>query len=95
MQHARAGRAHGPGRSGAGNPRGGQVRSTDLRRPTSRYPSTRPGRRGRPLAAPDTARAPGAVLVRPDGFVAWRSAGPSPDPGATLREVLVTLLDRR
>ncbi|MFE4551530.1 MULTISPECIES: FAD-dependent oxidoreductase [unclassified Streptomyces] len=37
----------------------------------------------------------GAVLVRPDGFVAWRSAGPSPDPGATLREVLVTLLDRR
>ncbi|MFJ2395815.1 FAD-dependent oxidoreductase [Streptomyces sp. NPDC087843] len=37
----------------------------------------------------------GAVLVRPDGFVAWRSEGPSADPGATLRDVLVALLDRR
>ncbi|MFE7172654.1 FAD-dependent oxidoreductase [Streptomyces sp. NPDC057616] len=30
----------------------------------------------------------GAVLVRPDGFVAWRSAGPVPDAESVLREVL-------
>ncbi|WP_333741494.1 FAD-dependent oxidoreductase [Streptomyces sp. IBSBF 2806] len=30
----------------------------------------------------------GAVLVRPDGFVAWRSPGPDRDPGETLRQVL-------
>ncbi|MFG3107514.1 FAD-dependent oxidoreductase [Streptomyces tendae] len=34
----------------------------------------------------------GAVLVRPDGFVAWRSPGPAPDPAAMLRQVLTTLL---
>lgn len=34
----------------------------------------------------------GAVLVRPDGFVAWRAAGPAPDAEATLREALTTLL---
>ncbi|WP_324787891.1 FAD-dependent monooxygenase [Streptomyces sp. H51] len=34
----------------------------------------------------------GAVLVRPDGFVAWRSAGPAADAEAALREVLTTLL---
>ncbi|MFF1296235.1 MULTISPECIES: FAD-dependent oxidoreductase [unclassified Streptomyces] len=34
----------------------------------------------------------GAVLVRPDGFVAWRSAGPDPDAQAALRHVLTTLL---
>lgn len=34
----------------------------------------------------------GAVLVRPDGFVAWRSAGPVPDAGTVLREVLATLV---
>ncbi|MEU1478475.1 FAD-dependent monooxygenase [Streptomyces sp. NPDC005760] len=34
----------------------------------------------------------GAVLVRPDGFVAWRSAGPVPDAGQELRQVLSTLL---
>ncbi|WP_328629182.1 FAD-dependent monooxygenase [Streptomyces sp. NBC_00353] len=38
--------------------------------------------------------AEGAVLVRPDGFVAWRSAGSVPDPEATLHEVLATLLSR-
>ena len=38
--------------------------------------------------------ADGAVLVRPDGFVAWRSAGAVPDPEATLHEVLTTLLHR-
>ncbi|MFJ9541104.1 FAD-dependent oxidoreductase [Streptomyces sp. NPDC101225] len=34
----------------------------------------------------------GAVLVRPDGFVAWRSAGPVPDAESVLREVLVEAL---
>ncbi|MGW0585854.1 aromatic-ring hydroxylase C-terminal domain-containing protein, partial [Streptomyces sp. NPDC002920] len=34
----------------------------------------------------------GAVLVRPDGFVAWRTAGPVPDPEPTLRQVLADLL---
>ncbi|MEV1069647.1 FAD-dependent monooxygenase [Streptomyces sp. NPDC050263] len=32
----------------------------------------------------------GAVLVRPDGFVAWRSPGPDPAPESTLRQVLNT-----
>ncbi|MET7517985.1 FAD-dependent monooxygenase [Streptomyces sp. NPDC005480] len=36
----------------------------------------------------------GAVLVRPDGFVAWRSEGPSADPGKELRDALVGVLDR-
>ncbi|MEU0028460.1 FAD-dependent monooxygenase [Streptomyces sp. NPDC006335] len=34
----------------------------------------------------------GAVLVRPDGFVAWRSAGSVPDAESALRQVLSTLL---
>ncbi|MFF8612325.1 FAD-dependent oxidoreductase [Streptomyces sp. NPDC015350] len=38
--------------------------------------------------------AQGAVLVRPDGFVAWRSTGPADDAEATLHEVLTTLLHR-
>ncbi|MEZ3179662.1 FAD-dependent monooxygenase [Streptomyces pimonensis] len=38
--------------------------------------------------------ADGAVLVRPDGFVAWRSEGPVPDPAGVLREVVATLLAR-
>ncbi|WP_055534568.1 FAD-dependent oxidoreductase [Streptomyces graminilatus] len=38
--------------------------------------------------------ADGAVLVRPDGFVAWRSEGASANPGAVLREALSALLDR-
>ncbi|MFI0959960.1 FAD-dependent oxidoreductase [Streptomyces sp. NPDC021080] len=38
--------------------------------------------------------AEGAVLVRPDGFVAWRSEGPSKDPRTTLRKALATLLDQ-
>ncbi|AVH55154.1 MULTISPECIES: FAD-dependent oxidoreductase [Streptomyces] len=38
--------------------------------------------------------ADGAVLVRPDGFVAWRSEGPSANPEAALREALVAILDR-
>ncbi|PZH20140.1 monooxygenase, partial [Streptomyces sp. NTH33] len=34
----------------------------------------------------------GAVLVRPDGFVAWRAAGAVPDAEATLRQVVRTVL---
>jgi putative polyketide hydroxylase len=34
----------------------------------------------------------GALLVRPDGFVAWRSIGPSPDPTTELRGVLRAVL---
>ncbi|GAA3367309.1 hypothetical protein GCM10020367_67820 [Streptomyces sannanensis] len=34
----------------------------------------------------------GAVLVRPDGFVAWRAAGPVPEPEAVLHEVMTSLL---
>ncbi|MER6355009.1 FAD-dependent monooxygenase [Streptomyces sp. NPDC001634] len=38
--------------------------------------------------------ADGAVLVRPDGFVAWRAEGAVADPEATLRDVLTTVLRR-
>ncbi|MHB9857181.1 FAD-dependent oxidoreductase [Streptomyces sp. YIM S03343] len=34
----------------------------------------------------------GAVLVRPDGFVAWRAPDPVPSPETTLREVLTSVL---
>ncbi|MFE0457486.1 FAD-dependent oxidoreductase [Streptomyces sp. NPDC058914] len=34
----------------------------------------------------------GAVLVRPDGFVAWRTRGPGQDAESTLRQVLATVL---
>ncbi|MGW7253867.1 FAD-dependent oxidoreductase [Streptomyces sp. NPDC054834] len=36
----------------------------------------------------------GAVLVRPDGFVAWRAPGPVEEPAATLEDVLNTVLAR-
>ncbi|WP_329132234.1 FAD-dependent monooxygenase [Streptomyces sp. NBC_01476] len=36
----------------------------------------------------------GAVLVRPDGFVAWRSTGADPDPEGTLGGVLERVLSR-
>ncbi|WP_399888882.1 FAD-dependent monooxygenase [Streptomyces sp. BBFR51] len=36
----------------------------------------------------------GAVLIRPDGFVAWRSPGPAPDPESMLRQVVGTVLAR-
>ncbi|MFJ4500969.1 FAD-dependent oxidoreductase [Streptomyces sp. NPDC088864] len=36
----------------------------------------------------------GAVLVRPDGFVAWRAESAAGDAAATLHDVLVTLLRR-
>ncbi|MEU3655592.1 FAD-dependent monooxygenase [Streptomyces sp. NPDC032161] len=36
----------------------------------------------------------GAVLVRPDGFVAWRSTGSVDDAEATLHDVLTSLLHR-
>ncbi|MGW0364491.1 FAD-dependent oxidoreductase [Streptomyces sp. NPDC002990] len=38
--------------------------------------------------------AEGAVLVRPDGFVAWRSEGAVADPQAQLLDVLSTVLHR-
>ncbi|MFD9219429.1 FAD-dependent oxidoreductase [Streptomyces sp. NPDC060064] len=38
--------------------------------------------------------ADGALIVRPDGFVAWRSAGAVADPEATVREVMTKLLYR-
>jgi len=34
------------------------------------------------------------VLVRPDGFVAWRSEEASADPGAALRQALTAILGR-
>jgi hypothetical protein len=34
----------------------------------------------------------GALLVRPDQHVAWRSAGPAGDPGAALRGALSRIL---
>ncbi|WP_149185072.1 FAD-dependent monooxygenase [Streptomyces sp. TRM49041] len=36
--------------------------------------------------------AEGAVLVRPDGFVAWRSRGPAPDPEGMLRQAMTDVL---
>ena len=38
--------------------------------------------------------ADGAVLVRPDGFVAWRAQGASPDPQTALRDALKVVLHR-
>lgn len=38
--------------------------------------------------------ADGAVLVRPDGFLAWRSQGASDDATGALRSVMARLLDR-
>lgn len=38
--------------------------------------------------------AEGAVLVRPDGFVAWRSAGAVPDPEVALHDVMTSVLCR-
>jgi putative polyketide hydroxylase len=34
----------------------------------------------------------GAVLVRPDGFVAWRAPAPARDAAAELRRVLTEVL---
>ncbi|MFJ8085669.1 FAD-dependent oxidoreductase [Streptomyces sp. NPDC096205] len=36
----------------------------------------------------------GAVLVRPDGFVAWRCAEPAPDAASALRDALTKVLAR-
>ncbi|MFD9735360.1 FAD-dependent oxidoreductase [Umezawaea sp. NPDC059074] len=36
----------------------------------------------------------GALLVRPDGFVAWRATTTDPDPERTLEEVMNQILDR-
>jgi 2-polyprenyl-6-methoxyphenol hydroxylase-like FAD-dependent oxidoreductase len=37
---------------------------------------------------------PGAVLVRPDGFVAWRAVSPGIDPAGALTDALATALAR-
>jgi hypothetical protein len=37
----------------------------------------------------------GALLVRPDGFVAWRSVRLPAEPGAGLRSALATVLGVR
>ncbi|KPC81072.1 MULTISPECIES: FAD-dependent oxidoreductase [Streptomyces] len=49
---------------------------------------------GADWAASHGTSAEGAVLVRPDGFVAWRSEAAAADPEATLYEVMMTLLHR-
>lgn len=49
---------------------------------------------GADWAASHGTSAEGAVLVRPDGFVAWRSETAAADPEATLYEVMMTLLHR-
>jgi putative polyketide hydroxylase len=36
----------------------------------------------------------GAVLVRPDGFVAWRMSAPPTNPESLLARVLATILCR-
>jgi 2,4-dichlorophenol 6-monooxygenase len=36
----------------------------------------------------------GAILVRPDRFVAWRNADASPDPAGELRSALASILCR-
>ncbi|MGI5351681.1 FAD-dependent monooxygenase [Streptomyces sp. CA-250714] len=53
---------------------------------------TAPG--GRSVTEAYGIAADGAVLVRPDGFVAWRSEGADADPTATLREAVRTLYPR-
>ncbi|MFJ1898888.1 MULTISPECIES: FAD-dependent oxidoreductase [unclassified Streptomyces] len=60
---------------------------------------TGPGGDLEPEAGADWAEAhgtstEGAVLVRPDGFVAWRSPAGVPDAETTLRDVMVSLLRR-
>jgi putative polyketide hydroxylase len=57
------------------------------------------GGRGEQSEEPDWAQAhgttvDGAVLVRPDGFVAWRASGAVPDPEAALRDVLAAVRRR-
>ncbi|MFF6996452.1 FAD-dependent oxidoreductase [Streptomyces sp. NPDC008313] len=49
---------------------------------------------GADWAAAHGVTADGAVLVRPDGFVAWRSEGAREDPEAALREALSAVLDK-
>jgi putative polyketide hydroxylase len=36
----------------------------------------------------------GAVLVRPDGYVGWRSRAMTSEPARTLRETISTILGR-
>ncbi|WP_435131964.1 FAD-dependent oxidoreductase [Actinacidiphila sp. bgisy144] len=64
-----------------------------------RADSARPGPGGPARPAPDFCGLhgigeEGAVLVRPDGFVAWRSEGPRPDPESVLRTALTEAFRR-
>jgi putative polyketide hydroxylase len=70
-----------PGTAGSPPPRSWTYRSTATR------PAPRPPRR--------TASEDGASLVRPDGFVAWRSQSGVPDPLAALGAAVDTALRRR
>jgi putative polyketide hydroxylase len=63
------------------------------------YDTARPDMSDESAEAPDWARShgttvDGAVLVRPDGFVAWRATGAVPDPEAALRDVLANVVSR-
>ncbi|BBA97549.1 putative polyketide hydroxylase [Actinacidiphila reveromycinica] len=74
-----AGGAGGPGGSGeAGGPGG----------------AGRPGGPAPDFCALHGIREEGAVLVRPDGFVAWRSEGARPDPESVLRAALAEVFHR-
>ncbi|MET7379564.1 FAD-dependent monooxygenase [Streptomyces sp. NPDC005526] len=101
------GRPGGAGRPGAGDGAGGPGGAPGSTGGPDGTPGSTggPGGAGRPGPgggaggdqAPDWARvhgttADGAVLVRPDGFVAWRAPGATPDPEATLRSVLRAVL---
>ncbi len=84
------GRRRGMGGGGRHGLRGARRRGPPL-------PSgPRPGRQRRPRHL-DPAREvadDGCVLVRPDRFVAWRSAGAVDDPTSALSDVMHTILDR-
>ena len=49
---------------------------------------------GGDVAAAYGISASGASLVRPDGFVAWRSPSNGTDPGGELGRTLAAILDR-
>jgi 2-polyprenyl-6-methoxyphenol hydroxylase-like FAD-dependent oxidoreductase len=85
------------GEDGAGWAAAGRRVADELSVPMTVYPLGTPGG----LTDPDgsvlsvtglTSR--GALLVRPDGFVAWRSDESAADPAATLNEVLRRILSK-
>lgn len=52
------------------------------------------GEQGRVFSERYGVTACGAVLVRPDGFVGWRSSGAAPDPETVVRDALATVIGR-